>query len=180
MCDGKGARKCDPMNNIKQIRKSMGISVTELAQKLHMSQGNLTKIENGQVDLRLDTARAIAEALECPLERIMGREKAESSPLVVNLNLPQGSLTMKITTDTMSPTLQKGEIAVIQPQSTKNDDGVYFIEKDGREQIRRIQTLSYEKVALIYDNKAYETEYADIKDIKIKGKVIQKISVTTI
>ena len=80
----------------------------------------------------------------------------------------------------MSPTLHKGEIAVIQPQSTKNDDGVYFIEKDGREQIRRIQTLSYEKVALIYDNKAYETEYTDIKDIKIKGKVIQKISVTTI
>lgn len=168
------------MNNIKQIRKSQGISVTELAQKLNMSQGNLTKIENGQVDLKLDTARAIAEALECPLERIMGKEKEESSPLVINLNLPQGSQTIRITTDTMSPTLQKGEIAVIQPQSSKNEDGVYLIEKEGREQIRRLQTLSDRKIALLYDNKVYETEYADIKDIKIIGKVIQKISIATI
>lgn len=168
------------MNNIKQIRKSMGISVTELAQKLHMSQGNLTKIENGQVDLRLDTARIIAEALECPLERIMGREKEESSPLVVNLNLPQGSQTMRITTDIMSPTLQKGEIAVVLPQNTKNDDGVYLIEKEGREQVRRLQTLSSGKIALLSDNKAYETEYTDSKEIKIIGKVIQKISITTI
>ena len=62
-------------NNIKQIRKSLGISVTELAQRLNMSQGNLTKIENGQVDLRLDTAQAIAEVLQCPLERIMEQER---------------------------------------------------------------------------------------------------------
>ena len=40
------------LNNIKQIRKSLGITVAELAQKLNMSQGNLTKIETGQVDMK--------------------------------------------------------------------------------------------------------------------------------
>lgn len=120
-------------NNIKQIRKSLGVSVTELAQRLNMSQGNLTKIENGQVDLRLDTAQAIAEVLQCPLERIMEQEREESSPLVMNLNLPQGSRTQKVVNDNMSPTLKKGDIAVIVPQSSKKEDGVYLLNKAGRE-----------------------------------------------
>ena len=35
-------------NNIKELRKARNISVTELARRLNMSQGNLTKIENGR------------------------------------------------------------------------------------------------------------------------------------
>lgn len=167
-------------NNIKQIRKSLGISVTELAQRLNMSQGNLTKIENGQVDLRLDTAQAIAEVLQCPLERIMEQEREESSPLVMNLNLPQGSRTQKVVNDNMSPTLKKGDIAVIVPQSSKKEDGVYLLNKAGREMIRRLQTLSDGKIALLTDNKLYETEYMEEREIEIIGKVIQKISISDI
>ena len=161
-------------NNIKQIRKSLGISVTELAQRLNMSQGNLTKIENGQVDLRLDTAQAIAEVLQCPLERIMEQEREESSPLVMNLNLPQGSRTQKVVNDNMSPTLKKGDIAVIVPQSSKKEDGVYLLN------IRRLQTLSGGKIALLTDNKLYETEYVEEREIEIIGKVVQKISISDI
>ena len=41
------------MNNIKKIRKSQNMSVTELAKALNMSQSNLTKIENNQLILTL-------------------------------------------------------------------------------------------------------------------------------
>ncbi len=167
-------------NNIKQIRKSLGISVTELAQKLDMSQGNLSKIENGQVDLRLETARTIADVLQCPLERIMGKEKTETSPLVMNLNLPLGSQTMKIIDDTMAPTIKKGDIAVIQPLGVKKEDGVYLINRKGKEQIRRLQALYGGKIALLCDNKGYETEYANEQDVEIIGKVLQKISIVEI
>ncbi len=167
-------------NNIKQIRKSLGISVTELAQRLNMSQGNLTKIENGQVDLRLDTAQAIAKVLQCPLERIMKQEQEEISPLVMNLNLSQGSQTLKTVNDNMNPTLKKGDIAVIVPQSFKKEDGVYLINKDGREMVRRLQSLSGGKIALLCDNKMYQEEYVEEKEIEVIGKVIQKISISDI
>lgn len=167
-------------NNIKQIRKSVGISVTELAQRLNMSQGNLTKIENGQVDLKMETAQAIAAVLECPIERIMGQESEETSPLVMNLNLPLGSRTLRITTDDMCPTLNRGDMAVILPQTLKKEDGVYVINREGATYIRRLQSLSANKIALLCDNKMYETEYVDAKEIEIIGKVIQKINISEI
>lgn len=77
------------LNNIKQIRKSLGITVAELAQKLNMSQGNLTKIENGQVDMKAETAAAIAAILQCPLDKLIAEEKDNVSPLSLPLNLPQ-------------------------------------------------------------------------------------------
>lgn len=167
-------------NNIKQIRKSVGISVTELAQRLNMSQGNLTKIENGQVDLKMETAQAIAAVLECPIERIMGQESEETSPLVMNLNLPLGSRTLRITTDDMRPTLNRGDMAVVLPQTLKKEDGVYVINKEGKTYIRRLQSFSANKIALLCDNKMYETEYVDAKEIEIIGKVIQKINISEI
>lgn len=167
-------------NNIKQIRKSAGISVTELAQRLNMSQGNLTKIENGQVDLKLETAQAIATVLQCPIERIMGQEREETSPLVMNLNLPLGSQTLKITTDEMSPTMKRGDIAVVLPCGYKKEDGVYTLNRAGKVQIRRLQSLANGKIALLCDNKMYETEYREEKEIEIIGKVIQKISISDI
>ena len=176
----KSAQVIRMANNIKQIRKSLGISVTELAQRLNMSQGNLTKIENGQVDLRLDTAQAIAKVLQCPLERIMKQEQEEISPLVMNLNLSQGSQTLKTVNDNMNPTLKKGDIAVIVPQSFKKEDGVYLINKDGREMVRRLQSLSGGKIALLCDNKMYQEEYVEEKEIEVIGKVIQKISISDI
>ena len=84
------------LNNIKQIRKSLGITVAELAQKLNMSQGNLTKIENGQVDMKAETAAAIAAILQCPLDKLIAEEKDNVSPLSLPLNLPADSRTMAV------------------------------------------------------------------------------------
>lgn len=77
------------LNNIKQIRKSLGITVAELAQKLNMSQGNLTKIENGQVDMKAETAAAIAAILQCPLDKLIAEEKTTFRRCHCRLICPQ-------------------------------------------------------------------------------------------
>lgn len=165
-------------NNIKQIRKSLGISVTELATRLKMSQGNLTKIENGQVDLKFETAQAIASALSCPIDRIFSEEKTEISPLILNFNLPTESQNLTIRDDTMFPTLRKGDIAIISPLINKQDDGLYVIIYQNKKRVRRLQTLGNGALALICDNRAYETEYVEKEEIEIIGKVTHKISIS--
>lgn len=167
-------------NNIKQIRKSLGISVTELAQRLNMSQGNLTKIENGQVDMKAETAAAIAAILQCPLDKLITEEKDNASPLALPLNLPADSRTVTVREDNMAPTLAPGNIAVVRPCRTKGEDGVYLLKCRGREVLRRLQTLSDGRVAVLCDNRAYLPEYATAAELEISGRVISKIAVAPI
>ena len=168
------------LNNIKQIRKSLGITVAELAQKLNMSQGNLTKIENGQVDMKAETA-AIAAILQCPLDKLIAEEKDNVSPLSLPLNLPADSCTMAVRDNNMSPTLISGDIAVVRPCQTKGADGIYLLQRQGREVLRRLQTLSDGRVAVLCDNQAYLPEYAvTAAELEISGHVVSKIAVVSL
>ena len=180
------------LNNIKQIRKSLGITVAELAQKLNMSQGNLTKIEdarkamagkieNGQVDMKAETAAAIAAILQCPLDKLIAEEKDNVSPLSLPLNLPADSCTMAVRDNNMSPTLISGDIAVVRPCQTKGADGIYLLQRQGREVLRRLQTLSDGRVAVLCDNQAYLPEYAvTAAELEISGHVVSKIAVVSL
>lgn len=162
-------------NNIKQIRKSLGITVAELAQKLNMSQGNLTKIENGQVDMKAETAAAIAAILQCPLDKLITEEKDNASPLALPLNLPADSRTVTVREDNMAPTLVSGDIAVVRPCQTKGTDGIYLLHRQGRDVLRRLQTLSDGRIAVLCDNRAYLPEYATAAELEISGRVVSKI-----
>lgn len=169
------------LNNIKQIRKSLGITVAELAQKLNMSQGNLTKIENGQVDMKAETAAAIAAILQCPLDKLIAEEKDNVSPLSLPLNLPADSCTMAVRDNNMAPTLISGDIAVVRPCQTKGADGIYLLQRQGREVLRRLQTLSDGRVAVLCDNQAYLPEYAvTAAELEISGHVVSKIAIVSL
>ena len=166
------------LNNIKQIRKSLGITVAELAQKLNMSQGNLTKIENGQVDMKAETAAAI---VQCPLDKLIAEEKDNVSPLSLPLNLPADSRTLAVRDNNMAPTLISGDIAVVRPCQTKGADGIYLLQRQGREVLRRLQTLSDGRVAVLCDNQAYLPEYAvTAAELEISGHVVSKIAVVSL
>ena len=164
------------LNNIKQIRKSLGITVAELAQKLNMSQGNLTKIENGQVDMKAETAAAIAAILQCPLDKLIAEEKDNVSPLSLPLNLPVDSRTMAVRDNNMAPTLISGDIAVVRPCQTKGADGIYLLQRQGREVL-----LSDGRVAVLCDNQAYLPEYVvTAAELEISGHVVSKIAVVSL
>ena len=168
-------------NNIKELRKARNISVTELARRLNMSQGNLTKIENGQVELKTELAQKLADILQCPLERLLGLEEAaEPSPLALYLNLPSTARTITVRGDNLAPVLQSGDIAVVIPESVKKEDGLYLVQYKGRELLRRLQTLSDGQLALLCDNPAYQPEYGTPGEVVILGRVIRKIAVTAL
>lgn len=169
------------VNNLKNLRKARNISVTELAQKLGMSQGNLTKIENGQVDMKAETAAALAEILQCTLEQLLAdRDSTDTTALATYFNLPADARIFPVRDDTMAPTLFPGDIAVIRPTAVQTGNGLYVLQIQGREVIRRLQTLSDGKVVLLCDNQVYQPEYAALSTLQLQGRVISKISQTAI
>jgi predicted transcriptional regulator len=50
--------------DIRRMRKRLGLTQTELAQRANVSQSLIARIESGSVDPRLSTLRRILEALE--------------------------------------------------------------------------------------------------------------------
>lgn len=47
-----------------EFRKKMGLSNRELAQKCDVDHSNISKIEKGEVDLRVSTIQELAKGLE--------------------------------------------------------------------------------------------------------------------
>ncbi|MCT2407496.1 helix-turn-helix domain-containing protein [Chryseobacterium antibioticum] len=49
---------------VEKLRKKMGLSYRELAQKCDVDHSNISKIEKGEVDLRISTIQELATGLE--------------------------------------------------------------------------------------------------------------------
>jgi hypothetical protein len=58
-------------NNIKLLRKKVGISQTQLANKIDVSQTHMSNIENGNTGISLSMACKIAHVLECSLDELV-------------------------------------------------------------------------------------------------------------
>lgn len=186
------------MNNIKRIRKEQGISVTELASKLDMSQSNLTKIENGQIELKTETAEKIAAALS--VSPLALQETPQSSngvhtlevlnPATLNLpplarlplpthmvsDLSENAVLFAQADDTMSPNIPSGSLIIIDKSIKNASDGVYAVKIGQNIILRRLQHTFSATVNILCDNPLYPPQQIDIASINIIGKAVLSFS----
>lgn len=59
---------------VRRLRKSLGLTVAELAAATGISTGMLSKIENGGISPSLGTLRALAQALNVPISHLFREE----------------------------------------------------------------------------------------------------------
>ena len=99
------------------------------------------------------------------------------SMLKARFNLaPQGILGI-ITAigNSMSPTINEGDLLLFQCDGSKNEGGIYIVRIDGDYYVKRLQKLP--KIRLLSDNSAYEPiEIKDLQEIEIIGRVVGIIS----
>lgn len=62
------------MNNIKTARKAKGLTQVELAQKVGVTQGNLSAWETGRWEPEMDALKKLCEVLECSADFLLGQE----------------------------------------------------------------------------------------------------------
>jgi len=65
---------------IRQARKKLGITQTELAKRAGVSQAYIAKIESGQADPKLSTLRMISQALQSPPSNDLTAGSIASAP----------------------------------------------------------------------------------------------------
>jgi len=65
---------------IREHRIQRGLTQRQLAEKLGISQAAVGKWETGTADPRMRQLRALAEALECSIDELCGRQPAAAAP----------------------------------------------------------------------------------------------------
>lgn len=82
---------------IELRRKMLGMSQKDLAHRVALSQGTLSKIEQGLKSATEDQVRSIAEALNCPVEFFMMSERLYGGPISANpMYRKKASVSMKV------------------------------------------------------------------------------------
>ena len=186
------------MNNLKRLRKEQGLTVTELARRLSISQANLTKIENSQIGLKPDLAEKIAAILNVSplalepqnaLKQPNGLTELELiNPEVLNLpahttlpilnQLPTKTCFLYIMPDdTMAPTLLKHELVIVDTScQTFQENGLYLLKTQDNFELVRLQRFKENQVKVIFDNKNYESYEIPASELTIKAKILYAVN----
>ena len=68
-------------SRIRSFRKSQGLTLQQLADKIHKSRASLSKYENGEITLDIETLYDISTALGVELTRLTDFQPAKPAPL---------------------------------------------------------------------------------------------------
>jgi transcriptional regulator with XRE-family HTH domain len=179
------------MNNLKKIRKEKNITITELSQKIGMSQANLTKIENNQIEMKKEVAQKIASALNISISSLISTTDTSTIELInpEQYLLPEFSrwnVSPNIDTtnskgyimpdDTMSPTISKNSICIVNTSNTNLQNGLFLIKNNETIVLRRLQQLPPNNILILTDNKSYQHQEISLADLNIIGKITHVIS----
>ena len=66
-------------NNLRQLRKSSGLTQVRLAQKAHVSRSVIARFETGRTELSTKNLTKIAKALDCSMEEIVNGGQADGA-----------------------------------------------------------------------------------------------------
>lgn len=68
--------------NIRRLRESRGLSLTEVAARASLAKGTLSKVETARISSPISTLLAIAAALDVPLSRFFAESEGRPSHVV--------------------------------------------------------------------------------------------------
>jgi len=188
---------------LKEVRKYLKIATqSELSKALKWKRTRIQDIESGKVlFMRGEEAKQIADKYgidgwwlltgegaitkEQTTEDViyvnscMDKQKKMPLPRVVVHHLPSIANLMYylVATDAMVPTINMGDIVIIDENSANLGDGMFVIEIEGNLTCRRLQFLPNKQTKVFQDNKTYEPITVDSDKVKILGRVVARFSI---
>lgn len=132
-------------NRIKELRKNIGMTQAQLAEKLNTTQSNVSSWESGKWEPDISTLGKMCEIFQCPIDFILDFddyvENTKSFKIPVLGTIPAGTpmeaiedldpemtylqmplndkyFALRVKGDSMKPTINDGDIAIIKKQIT--------------------------------------------------------------
>ena len=182
---------------ITRIRNEKNVAKSELARRTNINIGHISHIEKEERNPSHRALRSICRALEIPYQPLMYMYDKVFTPeqlyydmpnhiaydkvLAVGsldsfipcpIDVPNASIAVKISDDTMSPRLEKDDFAFIEFNTPLENKDIGLFEFNGKVMIRRY-VVRKDSLALRADNKNYsDIVITDKDEYNIIGKVV--------
>lgn len=75
------------MKKLKDIRQKRNLTITELAEKVHVTPAAISQYESQKRQPTIDIVRELADALQTTTDKLLGREPTNVEPVDINKNL---------------------------------------------------------------------------------------------
>ena len=72
--------KTDAYSKLRELRKSRGLTVNNLADKIGEDYQKVGRVERGQTSLTVDYLVKLSRGLKVPIDEILGEEQASEAP----------------------------------------------------------------------------------------------------
>ena len=148
----------DIAEKIEQIYSTNGWWLLTGKGSMHTNDNSLQKTEDKdtiEID-KLSLKASAGTGIENFEVDTVGRIKLSSSVFRTKPN-PKNLKVIEVIGDSMEPTLQEGDIVVIDTNATYTIDGIYAINIQGEVFIKRLQFKLDGTIKIISDNQKYET-----------------------
>lgn len=172
-------------NRIREKRQAAGLTLQDVADKVGTTAVTVSRWEREPQRVTLPILDKLAAAIGCRKEELLiataGAANAVNfddgvmATLAEFYGLPAESLAVvKVVTDSMEPTLSKGDSCVIDKSISWIDNaGIYAIAMSGEARMVRCQRRIDGRVRVLCDNELYKfDEVCADDDFKVIGKVI--------
>lgn len=83
------------LRNIIKLRKSLGLSQADFAEKIGLTQPNYCHFENGRIDIFISRLEKIAEVFNVPITKLLGIENLEFPKSNINEELKNENTKLK-------------------------------------------------------------------------------------
>lgn len=189
---------------LKAARKKSGLTQTEIAKKLFISQAAYSKYETGQSSPNPETLAKIAEILNVTVSSLIGKSKDGAAPGRVRVpvlgrvaaGIPIEAIEeiidwedldaaeygageyfgLKIRGDSMEPKISDGDVVIVHRQEDVDNGDIAVVLVNGDEGTCKRIKKSPQGVTLISSNPAYEPMYFSNDEIlTLPVKVVGRV-----
>lgn len=172
-------------NRIREKRQAAGLTLQDVADKLGTTAVTVSRWEREPQRVTLPILDKLAGAIGCRREELLSAVGLTTNTvsfgdgvmetMATFYGLPAESLAVvKVVTDSMEPTLLKGDSCIIDKSISWVDNaGIYAIAMNGEARMVRCQRRINGGVRILCDNEKYKfDETCTDEDVKVIGKVI--------
>lgn len=181
------------INRLKELREAAGLSQNEIGRRLNTTGVTISRYEREPSRINLPTLFALARAMNVPPTALISAgtegERRYSialhlrggdsymmfdRALISTLGEPDHLAAVEISDDAMEPTLALGGVCIVDTsQTTPDRDGLYLIEANGHEMVRRIFVQIDGTLRVAGDHHMYRDGMVTRPDaLKITGRVV--------
>lgn len=172
-------------NLIRERRQAAGMTLQDVAEKLGTTAVTVSRWEREPQRVTLPILERLAAAIGCSREELLSASGGTVNAvrfndgimeaMAVYYGVPAENLAVvKVATDTMEPTLLKGDSCIIDRSIAWIDNaGIYAIAMNGEARMVRCQRRIDGSIRVLCDNEKYKfDEVCTDDDLKVTGKVI--------